>query len=106
MGLLFTPMLSWNLAKLKLATQARKAIFAIKAYQKQFGHFPHSEHFKLFDSIIKPILLYGKEIWGTSIAIEIEIEQVKFCKELLGVNKTTNECMVFGECGRLPLCSE
>ena len=76
--------------KLKLATQARKAIFAIKAYQKHFGHFSHSEHFKLFDSIIKPILLYGKEIWDTSIAIEIEIEQVKFCKELLRVNKTTN----------------
>jgi len=54
MGLLFTLMLSSNLAKLKLATQVRKPIFAIKAYQKHFGIFSHSEHFKLFDSIIIP----------------------------------------------------
>jgi len=32
MGLLFTPKLSWTLAKLKLAAQSRKAINAIKRY--------------------------------------------------------------------------
>ena len=76
MGLLFTPRLSWNLARLKLATHARKTIFAVKAYQKHFGHFSHSEHFKLFDSILKPILLYGAESCGTPLAVEIEQVQV------------------------------
>ena len=94
------------MAKLKLATQARKAIVLIKAFSKHFVNFFHSEHFELFDSIIKPILLYGAEVWGTSLAVEIEQIQAKFCKEFLGVNKTTNECMKLGECGRLPLCSD
>ena len=70
MDLLFTPRLSWNLAKSKLATHA------VKAYQKHFGHFSHSEHFKLFDSIIKPIVLYGAESCGTPLAVEIEQVQV------------------------------
>ena len=106
LGFLFTHTLSWNLAKLKLATQARKAIVLIKAFYKHFVNFFHSEHFELFDSIIKPILLYGAEVWGTSLAVEIEQIQAKFCKEFLGVNKTTNDCMKLGECGRLPLCSD
>lgn len=32
MRLIFTPQLSWSVAKSKLAAQARKAIFAIKRY--------------------------------------------------------------------------
>jgi len=54
----------------------------------------------LISALIEPSL------WGTSLAVEIEQVQVKFCNEFLGVNTTTNDCMVLGECGRLPLCSE
>ena len=65
MGLLFTPKLSWSKAKAKLAAQARKSIFAIRSFQRTFGYFSHNEYFKLFDSMVKPILTYGAEIYGT-----------------------------------------
>jgi hypothetical protein len=63
MGLLFTPKCSWREAKTKLAAQARKSIYAIKSYQRNFGKFFHSDYFKLFDSMVKPILTYGAEIY-------------------------------------------
>ena len=65
LGLIFTPKLSWSKAKRKLASQARKAIFCIKTYQRKFGYFQQDEIFRLFDSMVKPILCYGSEVWGT-----------------------------------------
>lgn len=104
MGLLFTPSLSWMPAQHKQATQAQKAIFAIFKYQKPFGHFDVDQLFKLFDSMIKPILCYGSQIWGYKYCSDIESIQHLFCCKYLGVKTTTNMCIVLGECGRLPLC--
>ena len=60
MGLIFTPKLSIR----RLAAQAKKAIFAINSCQKVFGFFNINEHFRLFDSMVTPILTYGSEISG------------------------------------------
>ena len=103
MGLLFTPMLSWTSAKIKLAAQAQKAIFSIQNYQRTFGYLQHSETFKLFDAIVKPVLCYASEIWGYEYSDIIESVQAGFCKRFLGINSSTNNCMALGECGRLPL---
>ena len=54
--------------------------------------------------MVKPILLYGGDIWGYEYADEIEKVQIRFCKDFLGVGPSTNDSMVMGECGRLPLC--
>ena len=104
MGLIFTPTLFWGKAKLTLVALANKSIFAIKSYQKKFGHFALIDQFKLFDSMVKPRLLYGGDIWGYEYADEIEKVQIRFCKDFLGVGPSTNDSMVLGECGRLPLC--
>ena len=63
MDLLFTPKLSLSSAKIKIAAQAKKAIFAIRKYQISFGMFVHQEIFKLFDSMVIPIMCSGSEIW-------------------------------------------
>ena len=39
MGILLTSSLSWSSAHSKLVSQAQRALFAIKAYQKPFGDF-------------------------------------------------------------------
>ena len=54
--------------------------------------------------MVKPILLYGGEIWGVDYIEAVERVQIQFCKDFLGVRSSTNDCMVLGECGRLPLC--
>ena len=57
----------------------------------------------LFDKIVKPILLYGCEVWGFGNNSIIERVHIKFCKILLGVKKSTPDFMIYGELGRYPL---
>ena len=90
-------------ANRKLAAQARKAIFCIKNYQRKFGYFKHEEIFRLFDSLVKPILCYGSEVWGTEYSTIIESVHFTFCKYFLGVNSSVNNAVAIGECGRLPV---
>ena len=85
---------------------------AMRGYQKLKGTLNH--HFldkpmisiKLFDSLIKPILLYGSDFWGCLKMPKtnpIEIVQNKFLKDLLGVQKQTTNIGVLLEVGKLPL---
>ena len=52
--------------------------------------------------MVKPILLYGGEVWGVDYIETIERVQIQFCKDFLSVRQSTDDCMVLGECGRLP----
>ena len=106
MGISFTPKLSWTKAKENLALQAQKSINAFKSFRIKFGRFPAQEYFRIFDSMLKPILVYGSEIWGTEKSETIERVQIKFCKDYLRLGNTVNDCMALGECGRLPLCCD
>ena len=51
----------------------------------------------LFDKIIKPILLYGCEVWGFSKNEIIERVHLRFCKLLLNFKTPTPSYMVYGE---------
>ena len=60
----------------------------------------------LFDSLIKPILLYASDFWGCLPLPKknpIENIQARFCKELLGVQKQTHNTGGLLELGRIPL---
>ena len=59
--------------------------------------------FELFDTMIKPILLYSSEIWGFTVANNVEKIQTNFCKYVLGVPTHTSNRAVMSETGRLPL---
>ena len=58
---------------------------------------------KLFEAIVKPVLLYGAEVWGCEDSAILERLQLKFYKYLLGLNKSTCSSMVYGELGVFPL---
>ena len=57
----------------------------------------------LFDKMIKPILLYGCEIWGFGNIDIIERVQLKFFKHILHLKKSTPSFMIYGELGVYPL---
>ena len=40
--------------------------------------------------------------YGVTTTVSIEYVHNNFCRKHLSVQKTTNTCMVLGECGRLP----
>ena len=45
---------------------------------------PVNTVFELFDTIIKPLLLYACEIWGSKMGSDIEKMHIKFIKTVLG----------------------
>ena len=103
LGLFFTPTLKWTKAKNTLAAQATTFVSRIFSFQGKFGYFKPKEMFHIFDTMIKPILCYGSEIWGFQVAKEIEAVQHYFCKRYLGVSTSTHNNIALSECGRLPL---
>ena len=75
-----------------------------------------AQHLKLFDACIKPILLYGSEIWGTDFlgTTESLFDKrynnfipdkifLKFAKMLLGVDKSAVNIAVLAEICRYPI---
>ena len=104
MGLLFTPKLVWTKTKENLAEKANKAIITIKILQNKLGSLSIYDCFKLFDTMIVPILCYGSEIWAFEIANQIETVHDRFCKTILKVPIHTTSVLARGELGRYPLC--
>ena len=62
-----------------LASQASKALFAVKKNLIRFGDVKVNILLKIFDCKILPILLYGSEIWFSHISPDIEQVHTKFC---------------------------
>ena len=57
----------------------------------------------LFDKMVKPILLYGCEIWGFRNNDVLEKVQLKFCRMILNLKTSTPNNMIYGELGRYPI---
>ena len=85
-----------------LCDQARKAMFLLISKTRKLN-LPIDIQIHLFDSTIKPILLYGCEIWGTCNTKIAEIFYLKFLKNTLKLRKNTPSIMVYGKVGRTPL---
>ena len=93
-----------HLLKLKITT-LKKATIAMYDVLKKGRLYNLSIQciYDLYDKIVKPILLYGCEIWGFTNLQVIERAHLKFCKLLLGVKRSTPSFMVYGELGAYPL---
>ena len=109
LGIMYSSRLCWTRANQTLASQADRAVFAIKSAMnrwkamKECGEMSVSLALDLFDKIISPILLYGSDIWGTRYARSIEYVHRKFCKYVLNVSINASNAAVLGELGRHPL---
>ena len=58
---------------------------------------------KLFKVLVKPVVLYEAEVWGSEKCDILERLQLRFFKYVLSVNKFTSSMMVYGELGATPL---
>ena len=68
---------------------------------------PTKTAFKLFTSVIRPILLFGCEIWEPEVDNwddnPVEKVHTQFLKRLIGVNRSTSNTLVRGDLGRKTL---
>ena len=60
----------------------------------------------LFGTMVKPVLLYGCEIWGMGSNDILERVHLKFCKLLLNLKTSTPSYMIYGELRRYTICIE
>ena len=102
LGILFCRSGSFLRAKKYIADQARKAVFALLKKAKQLL-LPIDIQLDLFNKCIRPILLYGCEVWGYGNVEISEQVQLRFLKFVLNLKRTTPNYIVYGETGVLPL---
>ena len=58
---------------------------------------------EMFDTMVKPILMYGCEVWGFANSSVIESFCLQFYKSILGLEKSTPNCVLYGELGRFSI---
>ena len=93
---------SFTKAMEKQIDQARKAMFSMITKARRL-QLPVDIQIELFDKTVLPVLLYGSEVWGCANISDIEVFYRKFLKIILKVGKSTPNCIVYGETGKLPL---
>ena len=104
-------------AKNTLYNKALKASFKLRKDLSGLNPSIHTQ-LHLFDHTVKPIVLYGSEIWGTLNLSDKQKKldlndifkdwdcvklNIKFCKFVLGVNKRTTNIGVVAELERFSL---
>jgi len=72
-------------------------------YLHKFTYINIRHKFELFDKLLLPILNYGCEVWGFHPDKAVERLHVQFCKQILHVEKNTQNAFVYSELGRMPL---
>ena len=106
LGIVFTAGGSFSGTQNTLSGQAQKAIFKLNKYLYKFTFIPPKHKLELFDKLITPILNYGCEIWGFIQGNSLERVHLQFCKQLLGVKKSTQNDFVYGVLGRTTLITK
>lgn len=105
LGIVFTTGGSFSEAQNTLSGQAQKAIFKMNKYLYKFTNISVQHRLELFDKLVLPILNYSSEVCGFIHGNAIERTHLSFCKQLLGVKKSTQNDFIYGELGRLSLQS-
>ena len=100
LGMIFSSRLCWSRCIEEYACRALRMVGAIRKVFNTYTNIPVHIAFKIFDIKIKPMVLYGSQIWGLGYHEPIEKVQIQFCKAYLGVGKTTPNDLALIECGR------
>lgn len=102
LGIYFSRSGSFAAAKKHIAEQATKAVFALLKKVKSLS-LPFDIQVDLFNKTIKPILLYGCEIWGVGNIDILERVQLTYFKYIFSLKKSTPSYMIYGELGIMPI---
>ena len=87
-----------------LSGQSGKAMFSIKKRLKSGGQLPPRIQIHLFENLVRPILLYGSDVWGVNVSTNTPIDKLFFyyMRCVLHVKATTSNVIIIGESGQMP----
>ena len=85
------------------ATNGKRVLVSSLSKLYRYGQLTNNVFFKIFDTNVPPILMYGAEIWG--IQARQEVERVQYCafKRFLCARHNSTNDAVMGDRGRYPL---
>ena len=85
-----------------LCDQSGKAIICTQRTTKCIEPLTPEIYFYMSDSLVRPLLTYGSEVWGVSKSFLQELDRVFLrymrCHGVLRVKATTSNLAVYGEC--------
>ena len=102
LGILLGQSGSFLATKKHIAEQASKAMFSLLRKIKCLS-LPFDIQIDLFNKIVKPVLLYGCEIWGYGNLDILERVQLRFYKYIFNLKNSTPSAMIYGELGVMPV---
>ena len=124
LGIVFTPGNNFRTAQKELYRKACKTLFTYLSVINVHTGAQISTVKKLFDTLVRPVLLYNSEIWGAFLRPKQlrslrtfsnslfddnqnhESLQLKMAKIALNIHKRANNLAVRGEIGMYPLSIE
>ena len=106
LGLHFSSTGTFSFNFSETVSTARRALFGLKKLLTTNTEILPKMQLDLFNTMVKPILLYGCEIWGFCRADPIERFYLSFLKSILCVKTSTPNSFVYGELGVYPLTLE
>ena len=78
LGMTFNRTVNLKYSQKALVQQSMKARAVLEGYLRKHKHMPVNVIFDLFDTLIKPILLYACEVWGITMGNDIEKLHLSF----------------------------
>ena len=102
LGIFLSKSGSFFSTKKYIANQAKRATYSLINKVRNLS-LPVDLQIELFEKTVKPILLYGCEIWGFGNIDVIEQVQLRFFKYLFNLKTTTPNYMIYGEFGIFPI---
>lgn len=102
-GIYFSNRLSMYKMAEAMSIKAKKVLICILNSFQHVPCLPFNTFFKIFDSKIASVMLYGSELWGLKKPHCIESLQIYACKRFLNVNKTACNDAILGDTGRFPM---
>jgi hypothetical protein len=91
-----------RVAQTVLCNKASRAMFGLISKSRKL-YLPIDIQIHLFNSLVKPVALYGSEVWGAQHCNLADKLQLRFLKLALGLKKCTTSVMVRGETGCYPM---
>jgi len=103
LGIILSTKLCTNTLLSELICRGKAAMLQILRSLKKLTFISPDVLFKVFDSQIQPILLYGAEVWGVDDCECIEAVHTSMLKRYVNVSARTPNTMLYGDTGRFPI---
>ena len=99
----FTHRLSFFKMAESSTLKAKKVLNYLFSSFSKLSVLPAKTFFKIFDSKIYPVMLYGAELWGLQFMHCVEQLQIYACKCLLSVRTNSCNLSILGDTSRFPV---